>query len=426
MKELIRAATTPIHANITLPGSKSMTNRALLLAALADGVSEISGILLSEDTRAFLDALRHLGIIIQLDEANHSCIIGGGSGRFPKKEASIWCADAGTAARFLLAAAASMPGIYHFDGSEQLRKRPIAPLLKTLCMQGARILSENTSHMPFTLQGVPGLQGGDIDIDASKSGQFISALLMAAPFAQTPMTITAHDLVSHPFIDMTCAMMAQFGVLVRRLHHLKFHIPTPQRYVARDYTIEPDLTTASYFFAAAAVTNGSITLPLINRHTTLQGDIKFLQLLEKMGCSVSQTETELTVKGTDTLEGISVDMNDCSDTFMTLAAIAPFAKTPTRITHIAHTRAQESDRISVMKQQLEKIGIKAEEGEDWIRIYPGTPQIGVIDSHHDHRIAMSFSLIGLKVPGIEIDHAECVAKTCPDFFERWRKLSTAY
>ncbi len=422
MKRLIQAVKKPIQARVNIPGSKSITNRALLLAALADGVSEISSILISDDTTALIEALRQLGVMIQYDATTQTCIVGGCSGRFPQEEATVWCEDAGTVARFLVAACAASPGRYAFDGSPRLRERPIQLLLNALHMQGAKIEPAHAKQMPFTLIGNEGLLGGEIEIDGSESGQFVSALLMAAPFAQAPVLLETRDLVGRSFVEMTCTMMAEFGVVVRRLHQERFSIPVPQRYMARDYVVEPDLTTASYFFAASAVTAGHMTIQPILLKQSRQGDVRFLTILEKMGCVIREGVTGLTVQGPEQLQGVSVDMRDCSDTFMTLAATAPFAATPTTITNIRHTRLQESNRITVMRQELEKIQVKAEEGPDWIKIYPSQPVGGVIDSHNDHRIAMAFSIIGLRVPGIEIDGAECVSKTCPDFFELWETL----
>lgn len=418
MKRSIQPVKKPVQASIKIPGSKSITNRALLLAALAGGISEISSILVSDDTTAFIEALRQLGVMIQYDPTTETCIVAGCSGRFPKNEASIWCAEAGTVARFLLAACASSSGTYTFDGSERLRERPIGSLLNVLCMQGAHVEPLHAINMPFVLHGQEGLDGGEIEIEGSQSGQFTSALLMISPFAKSPITLDAPNLVSRSYVDMTCAMMADFGVLVRRLHQERFVIPIPQVYTARDYVVEPDFSTASYFFAAAAVTGGEVMIQPVNIKQSRQGDAGFLKILTKMGCSVTETTDGLMVKGSPELHGVSVDMRDSSDTFMTLAAIAPFATTPTTITNISHTRLQESNRISVMSEELQKLNIKVEEGADWIKVYPGQPTQGTIDAHGDHRIAMAFSIIGLRV-GIEIEGAECVSKTCPTFFELW-------
>ncbi len=413
MKQAINARLTPLNAHITVPGSKSITNRALLIAALAQGVSKLSDILISDDTLTFIHALQQLGVVIELNEQARTCIVRGTNGKFPKQEATIWCADAGTAARFLLAACAATGGIFHFDGSQRLRERPLASLLQVLREQGAAV---QTNKMPLTVKGIAGLQGGDIAIDGAETSQFLSALLMVAPFSRHPVTFKVNELVSRPYVNMTCAMMADFGVIS---DSSSYSVHAPQHYVARDYVIEPDLSTASYFFAAAAVTGGSVTIQAINRAHCKQGDVAFLSVLEEMGCTVEETSSALTLTGVSVLQGVTVNMQKFSDTFMTLAALAPFAKTPTTITHIGHTRLQESDRIAAMRSELEKLQIKVEEGPDWIKIYPGQPQAGEIDSHRDHRIAMAFSIMGLRVPGIVIDGAECVAKTCPAFFEMW-------
>lgn len=418
----VRVSNAPIKAKVHISGSKSMTNRALLLASLAEGASEISDMLISDDTLAMANALHELGIMIQLDKTARSCIVGGAGGQFPKKQANIWCNDAATVARFLLAACAASPGSYRFDASEQMRKRPIAELLRVLINQGAKLSPEKARQMPFTLTGSDGIQGGEIEMDASETGQYVSALLMVAPFAKKTLQIKVQDLVSQPYIDMTCEMMADFGVLVRRMHSGLFSVPIPQRYNARDYKIEPDFSTASYFFAAAAVTGGQVTIQPVSRSASRQGDIEFLAILEKMGCEVSESETGLTVKGPAELKGVSVDMRHFSDTFMTLAVLAPFAKTPTSITNIGHARRKESDRIAVMRTELQKLQIKVEEGKDWLKIYPSEPKPAMIETHHDHRIAMAFAVIGLRVPGITINDAECVNKTCPDFFATWEKL----
>ena len=421
MKKHIQPVSKPLNATVNIPGSKSITNRALLLAALADGVSEISSILISDDTNACIDALRQLGVMIQYDPTAKVCIVGGCSGRFPKNEASIHCHDAGTVARFLLAACAASQGKYFFDASQRLRERPISPLLNALQIQGVTVEPDHAAQMPFTILGHGGLSGGEIEIDGSQSGQFASALLMIAPFAQTQVVLKTAHLVSRSYIDLTCAMMAEFGVQVKKFHQERYVVPVPQMYTARDYVVEPDFSTASYFFAAAAVTDGTVTIQPVDIQSSKQGDVCFLKILTRMGCDVTENSSGITVKGTKELEGVSVDMRNGSDTFMTLAAIAPFAKTPTTITNIGHTRWQESNRISVMCEQLQKLKVNVEEGNDWIRIYPGQPVAGVIDAHNDHRIAMAFSVIGLRV-GVEIEGAECVAKTCPEFFEMWGRL----
>lgn len=422
MKQVIPTVESPMRACIVLPGSKSITNRALLLAALAEGKSTISDLLISDDTLALIHALQQLGVVVHLDKISCSCVVVGVSGQFPNNETSIWCADAGTVLRFLLAACAASSGNYHFDASLQLRNRPIFSLLQTLCDQGASVLPVDAQKLPFILKGAGQLAGGKIEIDGAETSQFASALLMASPFAKEPMMLTMRDREISPYVEMTCAMMSDFGVKVQRVSSVTFSVSLPQYYKACDYTVEPDFSTASYFFAAAAITNGEVTIQRVSRARTLQGDAAFLSVLEKMGCQITEDQLGVTVKGPLQLDGIEVDMRNFSDTFMTLAAIAPFAKTPTTITNIGHTRYQESNRITAMRKNLETLQVRVEEGSDWIRIYPSVPQAGQVDSFQDHRIAMACSLIGLRVRGIEINGAECVAKTCPDFFDLWKSL----
>jgi 3-phosphoshikimate 1-carboxyvinyltransferase len=422
MRQVIRAVSKPIQAQITIPGSKSITNRALVLAALAKGVSHLSGVLISDDTRVVITALQQLGIDMQLDETLHTCVVTGGGGYFPQKKASIWCGDAGTAVRFLLAVCALSSGEYYFSGSAQLCARPLKNLLKILIQQGAKISPEDAEKMPFCLYGTNSLRGGEIKIENDETSQFASSLLMIAPFLKPTVTLKLMRAVVSPYIEMTSAMMAEFGVSVKRLHNACFTILPAQHYRACDYVIEPDLSTASYFFAAAAVTGGQVTIQAIDRKNCLQGDVAFLTVLEKMGCVVSEDTQGLCVQGPKVLQGVNVDMRDFSDTFMTVCAIAAFATTPTTITNIGHTRLQESNRITAMRKNLEVLNIKVEEGGDWIKVFPSEPRAGVVDSHGDHRIAMACSIIGLRIPGIEIDHAECVSKTCPAFFQLWEML----
>lgn len=423
MDQSIREAQAPIQGRVTIPGSKSITNRALLLAALANGASEISDMLISDDTLAMVGALQELGVDIQLDKNSRSCQIQGSGGKFPRREATIWCADSGTVARFLLAACINSPGVYHFDGSEQLCQRPMATLIEVLSALGGNIhFSGENKKIPAKLISTGVINGGNIYIDASETGQFVSALLMIAPYAKNSLIIQTKEAVSYPYIEMTSKMMTEFGVIVQCTSQSNFLVHAPQQYQAQKYTVEPDLSTSSYFFAAAAVTAGEVTIQAIDRENVKQGDIAFLKVLEQMGCKVLANSEGLTVKGVPELNGVEVDMRDFSDTFMTLAALAPFAATPTMITHIGHARNKESDRITVMCTELEKLGVKVDQNTDWLKIYPSKPIGAVIDSHQDHRIAMAFSIIGLRVPEIVIKGAECVSKTCPEFFTLWDGL----
>ncbi len=422
MQQKITSLKKSFNTTLTVPGSKSISNRAMLLAALANGQSTLSGLLASDDTLVFAKALRALGIAIDWDQQTHRCTILGNNGNFPAPQATVWCQDAGTATRFLLAACANASGHFHFDGSTRMRERPLAPLIEILKQQGTTFQPENATNMPLQLMGANGLQGGEIFISSQLSSQFLSGLLMVAPFAKKACTIKTETHARAPYVAMTCHMMQQFGVAVLNSTPGVYHIAIPQAYQACGYSIEPDLSTASYFFAAAALTQSQITIANLDRNRSLQGDIAFLSVLENMGAKVINDKAGITLIGPKKLRGISVDMNNFSDTFMTLAAIAPFADSPVTIKNIAHTRLQESDRIAAVASNLALLGITTKTGDDSITIYPGIPQAATLSSVNDHRIAMAFALIGLKIQGVIINDAECVAKTCPDYFELLKKL----
>ncbi len=415
----IRPARSELDVTVRVPGSKSITNRALLLAALAAGPSALRGALAADDTLAFAAGLRALGFAVDVD-ADGGWRVQGAAGRIPHAEADIFCAEAGTAARFLLAACASGEGRYRLDAAPQLRRRPLAQLLEALRAQGAWTEPRNAERLPLTLEA-RGLAGGSLRLPGGTSSQFISALLMAAPLGRAPLELTVDGLVSRPYVDMTLAMMAQFGVESERRGHAHFRV-APAAYRGRDYAVEPDASTASYFFAAAAVTGGRVKVLGLHREAGLQGDVRFLDALASMGCSVRDEPDGVVVAGPGTPAGLSVDMSDISDTFMTLAAVAPFASSPVTITGIANVRLKESDRITAMEGNLRRLGVKTASGPDFLRVYPGTPTGGRIDPHGDHRIAMSFAVLGLRARGVVVEDPACVGKTCPDFFELWSAL----
>lgn len=417
----IKKTLRPINATVELPGSKSITNRALLLAALAKGESRLHNFLHCDDTVAFISALEALGIKLKYDQEKKLCIMQGCHGLFPNSKAKVWCQDSGLAVRFLLAACANQQsGVYQFDGSSRLRERPLKDLILALTQQGADIFCENENNLPLKIMGKK-LLGGEIFVPGNMSSQFLSALLIIAPYMQSDTIFQSENLISQPYIHLTSQVMKSFGVSVdvesNKLQN-RWRVLSGQNYIATDYFIEPDLSAASYFFAAAAVSAGSVTVKNIDRKGCLQGDIKFLEILEKMGCKVFQEHDDIKVQGAEKLKGIAqVDMGDISDTMMTLAAIAPFANSPTLITNIANARVKESDRIYAMEVNLNNLGVRTESGDSWLKIYPGTPKSGVVNCFNDHRIAMSCALVGLKVDGVIINKPECVAKTFPDFFD---------
>jgi len=415
----IRPARTELDVTVRVPGSKSITNRALLLAALASGTSTLRGALAADDTLAFAAGLRALGFAVDEDAAG-GWRVQGAAGRIPAAEADVYCAEAGTAARFLLAACAAGEGRYRVDAAPQLRSRPLAPLLEALRAQGARTEPPDAERLPLTLQA-HGLTGGSLRLPGDTSSQFVSALLMAAPLGHASLELAVDSLVSRPYVDMTLKMMTQFGVEEVRQGHERFRV-APAAYRGRDYAVEPDASTASYFFAAAAVTGGRVKVLGLRREGGLQGDLRFLDVLEAMGCSVRDEADGVVVAGPSTLAGVTVDMSDISDTFMTLAAMAPFASSPVTIMGIATVRLKESDRITVMEDNLRRLGVKTASGPDYLRVYPGLPTGGRIDPHGDHRIAMSFAVLGLRAHDVLVEDPGCVGKTCPGFFELWSAL----
>lgn len=395
----------PIIGTICVPGSKSISNRALLLAAISPGTTRLKGLLDSDDTQACLVALRNLGVSIQ-DLGQGEWRIEGTS-QF--RSAAIDCRDAGTVSRFLIPICAALGGGFQFYGTARLSLRPMKPLLDVLIDQGVRIeYLGNTGFLPIRMTS-SGIKGGRIQVEMKDSSQFVSGLLLASSYAKTPLIID-QDLEAKPYVQMTLRMMKDFA-----MSH-----PAGEE---RVYCIEPDASTASYFFAAAALTGGRVTVPGLF-FSVMQGDIRFLALLEKMGAAVTEDQNGLTVQGPAVLKGLGkIDMTGFTDTFMTLAALAPFADGPTTITGLCHTRLQESDRVEAMRQGLSRLGANVTTTEDSITIHPSALHGGHINSHNDHRIAMSHALIGLKVSGVTIDGAECVKKTCPSFFEMWASLT---
>ncbi|MFG2893090.1 3-phosphoshikimate 1-carboxyvinyltransferase [Streptomyces sp. NPDC048248] len=414
---------------VVLPGSKSITNRALLLAAAADGHSTLHAPLVSDDTVAFRDALTALGARITTDEQDGAWGVGG-IGRGPAVGGHIRCADAGTAARFLPPFAAAGTGRYTFDGSAQLRARPLRPLADALRELGAKVTLAPGGGLPLTVDAA-GTDGGELSLDGSLSSQYLSGLLLAAPLLRTPLTLRVTGLVSRPYIDLTLALMRHFGADVTGDTEDAAGTFTvrPGRYRATALRIEPDASTASYFFAAAAVTGRTVTVPGLGRGS-LQGDLRFVDVLRRTGARVDIAEHATTVTGAGPLRGgFTVDMGEISDTFMTLAAIAPLADAPITVRGIGHARLKESDRIEAVAGNLRALGITAETGPDRITVHPGRVRAAPITCHRDHRIAMAFSVLGLRAPGLTLDDPGCVTKTFPGFHTALRRCfaeHTAY
>lgn len=406
------------NITVSVPGSKSITNRALLLAMLADGESVLTGALFSDDSRHFLNCLHTLGFETTVSEAESRITVKGLAGKLPCAESSLYVGSAGTAARFLTACLGVSQGIFHMDASEQMRKRPMAPLLDALKELGCEIsFSEKEGFFPFTLKG-HGFHKNHICIDIGASSQFLSALLIASCLSDRDMEIQVAGSHGMSYIDITCKMMEQFGVHFSRTPEDAFRISAGQHYHALSYAIEPDVSAAAYFYALGAILGISVTVNGVFPNS-LQGDVQFLYILEQMGCSVKETPEGLCLSGPKEgkLHGITVDMSACSDQAITLAAIAPYADAPTTITGIGHIRHQESDRISAIAENLQSMGVTCTERENGLTIYPAQPHPALIHTHDDHRLAMGFSLTGLLAEGIVIENPLCCKKTFEHYFE---------
>ena len=418
---------------VRVPGSKSITNRSLLLAMLADGESTLRGVLFSDDSRHFLQCVQDLGFETTVDEDTCVVTVKGLGGKIPCPEASLNVGSAGTAARFLTAALGVSEGIFHMDASEQMRRRPMAPLLSSLGELGCEVACEGADgHFPFTLTA-HGFGQNHISIDIGHSSQFLSALLIASTLSSEDFTIHVEGTHGMAYIEMTQKMMEQFGVCVERPAADQFRIPAGQHYKALDYQIEPDVSAACYFYAMVPL----LGIPVCVEHVhfeSLQGDVEFLHILEKMGCTAQETDngvlllppTEQTnpEAGFPGFHGITVDMSSCSDQAITLAAIAPFADSPTCIRGIGHIRFQESDRIHAICTELTRMGIRCEEAQDSITIYPGMPKPCTVETYDDHRMAMGFALTGLRAEGIVIDDPGCCRKTFENYFEVLEQVIT--
>ncbi len=416
----IRPASGAVNAEVQIPGSKSITNRALLLAALADGPSTLENALFSEDSHWFVQCLQRLGIAVEADEAAARFRVEGRGGELPAQSADLFVGNSGTTARFLTAAATLGRGEYRFDGTPRMHQRPIRPLLDALRGLGARFTTEGES-LPLTVHA-EGLRGGETSLDSTASSQYLTALLQVAPYAQQDVTIhITGDVVSQPYVDMTLRLMAQFGVVVDNHHYRNLSIRAGGRYRAQTYVVEPDASNATYFFAAAALTGGRVRVPHL-APDSLQGDVHFVDVLEQMGCTVVRGVDFVEVKGSNRLNGLNVDMNAISDTAQTLAAIAPFASDTVTIRNVGHIRHKETDRIAALVTELRKLGVWVDEFSDGLQIHPSVVHPAAIDTYDDHRMAMAFAVTGLIVPGIRINNPGCTRKTFPDFYERFEKL----
>ena len=411
----VRPLDRPPDATVHVPGSKSVTNRALLISALAEGSSTIKNPLFSDDSYWLMHALVRLGFHLHADARAAETRITGHRGIIPRHDVEVFVGNAGTVGRFLPPALALGEGPYVVDGTARMRERPVGDLVDAMRLLGAAVgYTDEEGRFPLLVEG-GGIDGGKARVRGKSSSQFVSGLLMAAPYAREPVTLEIEGREEWPYVGITTEVMRAFGVEVE-VGEACYEVE-PAVYRARDYEVEPDASAASYFMAAAALTGGRIRIEGIGARSA-QGDLRFAGVLDEMGCEVDVGEGFVQVRGPKRLRGVEVDMNAFSDTMMTLAAIAPFASTPTVIKNIEHTRYQETDRISAVATELRRLGVSVEEGRDWLRIKPGAVHPAVVETYDDHRMAMAFAVTGLVAPGIWIRDPGVVTKTFPGYFER--------
>jgi 3-phosphoshikimate 1-carboxyvinyltransferase len=413
--------TGPLDAVVRVPGSKSLTARAMVAAALASGASVLRDAAICDDTVFMADGLRALGVEVEL--SGNAFRISGTGGSLGETGDTLFLGNAGTAMRFLTAVACLGRGLYVLDGSPRMRERPIQYLLDALSSLGATARSVEGNGCPPVQIEAEGIQGGVVAMRGDKSSQYFTAILLAAPYASHDVKLRVEgDLVSKPYVDMTTDVMRDFGVSVERDGYESFTVSAGQIYDSRDYIIEGDWSAASYFLAAAAITGGKVRVENVSPESR-QGDKGFVQVLERMGCRSKVDPKGVEIQSSGKLGGIDVDLNAMPDVAQTLAVTALFTEGETTIRSVANLRLKECDRISATATELEKLGATVEEFPDGLRILPGELHGAEIDTYDDHRMAMSFALAGLRVPDVVIKNPDCVTKTFPDFFKTLESIS---
>ncbi len=425
MESLTLQPINKVNGEVNLPGSKSVSNRALLLAALATGTTKLTNLLDSDDIRHMLNALTKLGVSYRLSADKTECEVQGIGGTFHASEPlELFLGNAGTAMRPLAAALCLGQGEFVLTGEPRMKERPIGHLVDALRQAGANIeYLENENYPPLRILGT-GLKGGEVSIDGSISSQFLTAFLMSAPLCEGQTTINIiGDLVSKPYIDITLHIMAQFGVTVENRDYKQFVVKGGQHYVAPgEFLVEGDASSASYFLAAAAIKGGEIKVTGIGKNS-IQGDIQFADALEKMGAEIEWGSNYITARAGE-LNAVDLDFNHIPDAAMTIATTALFAKGTTAIRNVYNWRVKETDRLAAMATELRKVGASVEEGEDFIIITPPSQlQHATIDTYDDHRMAMCFSLVALSDTPVTINDPKCTSKTFPDYFDKLASLS---
>ncbi len=402
--------------SVRLPGSKSITNRALVLAALSQGETTLENFLLADDPLYMYQALEQLGYKVSLDRENRICRITGGS--LPAKDERLFVGNAGTAMRFLSTLLCLGKGNFYLDGDSRMRERPIADLIRALSDLGCDIRSETGNGCPPLIINAQGIQGGECALPGKNSSQYISSLLLAAPCMQKGLSIKIQgEMASRPYIDMTQGMMRVFGADSSHRDYQDFQILPATYSSPGKYHIEPDASAASYFLSAAAVLGGEVCIEGLGSDS-VQGDTGFARVLESMGCRLEWEEKKLILRSQGKLQGINIDMNHIPDMVLSLAVVALFAEGPTTIRNVPNLRIKETDRITALCNELSKLGARVEEYPDGLCIHPAPfYHAASIATYNDHRMAMSFSIAGLRIPGVQIEDPGCVSKTFPDFFQ---------
>ena len=426
---LVQPILRPFDLTLAPPGSKSLTNRALVLAALAGGTCELTNVLFADDTLVMLECLTRLGFDVKIDRGTHSVRVAGQAGRIPASSAELFCGNSGTTIRFLSGLCAVGRGRFNLDGIPRMRQRPIRQLVDLLRNLGARIDYVLEEGFPPVNIAADGLAGGFIRFGSAQSSQYLSAVLQVAPYARHEVHVDLDGpQTSWPYVAMTMRLMDEFGLTPELIRDPRTGDPRqiiiPQgRYHPTSYAIEPDASNAAYFLAAAAIRpEARVTIPGLGKHS-LQGDVGFAGVLRKMGASVKIEPNSVSVTGTETLEGIDIDLSGMPDQAQTLAVVALFAKGRTIIRGLHTLRVKETDRISALAAELAKLGAQVEvEGDDLIIDPPGQIRAAAIDTYDDHRMAMSFAVAATRAPGVTIKDAGCVNKTYPSFFEDLERL----
>ena len=409
-----------IQATVTIPGSKSYTNRALLIAGLSDGKCRLEKPLFSDDTKYMIRALKAFGV--QVQEEQEALTVSGKGGTFSTPGEDIFIGNAGTAMRFLTTLSSLAPGKIRLDGDERMRERPIADLLDCLTLMGVHAISANNNGCPpIDIAGGEASKGGEVELAGEKSSQYLTSILLSAPYFKKDTYVNIKgDLTSKSYADITLDIMKTFGVQVGHEQYKYFKVKAGGRYKAQTYRVESDWSSASYFLAAAAVTGGEVTLDNINTQS-VQGDAQFASVLEKMGCQIKKKINSIHIKGKP-LHGITINMNNMPDAVQTLAVTALFATGATVIKGIGNLRIKETDRITALTKELIRLGAEVKAGKDYLIVKPGDYTGAEIETYNDHRMAMSFAVAGLKIPRVFIKNPNCVEKSFPDFFRRFDNL----